>query len=87
VIPYDDEYEAVRLANHSIFGLAGSVREGDRQHVSAALDASATQCSAPPRSGPIRLFLAGASSKSGIGRGYGKPGLGTFVEVNAVHGG
>ena len=86
VIPYDDEDDAVRIANDSPYGLGGSVWTADPAH---GLDLArrvrtgmfGVNAFAPDPAAPFGGYKA-----SGIGREYGRFGLEAFVEVKAVHG-
>src|SRR3546814_17447896 len=80
VIPFDDVDDAVRIANDSEFGLAGSVWTGDS---SAGMDVARRV-----RTGTFGVnqytmdFVApfGGFKASGIGRAFGKEGLETYPE-------
>ncbi|MBM3112964.1 aldehyde dehydrogenase family protein [Pseudomonas sp. P66] len=84
LIPYQDEAQAIALANDSPFGLSSAVWAADRQHAMAlARQLRAGQC-----------FLNGAAfnyqapfggyKQSGNGREWGEEGLAEFVEIKAV---
>ncbi|KPI05212.1 Betaine-aldehyde dehydrogenase [Actinobacteria bacterium OK074] len=84
VIPYDDEDDAVRIANNSIFGLSGGVM--------SATDERAVAVARRIRSGTFTInggnyFAAdvpfGGYKQSGIGRENGVPGLEEFLEYKA----
>jgi len=84
VIPYDDEEEAVRLANDSDYGLAGSVWTADPAH---GLDVARKV-----RTGTYAVnmylmdFIApfGGYKSSGIGREFGKEGLEEYLEYKSI---
>jgi len=84
VIPYDDEEEAVRLANDSDYGLAGSVWTADPAH---GLDVARNV-----RTGTYAVnmylmdFIApfGGYKSSGIGREFGKEGLEEYLEYKSI---
>ena len=84
IIPYDTEEDAVRIANDSIYGLAGGVWSGD----SARANAVARRL----RTGQVEVNGAGFNptapfggyKQSGIGRELGAFGLEEFLEVKAV---
>ncbi|MGI8329450.1 aldehyde dehydrogenase family protein [Actinomadura scrupuli] len=84
VIPYDDEDDAVRIANNSIFGLSGAVHSGDQERAVAVARRI--------RSGTFSInggdyFSAdvpfGGYKQSGIGREMGAAGLEEFLESKA----
>jgi betaine-aldehyde dehydrogenase len=84
IIPYEDEEDAIRIANDSIYGLSGAVWSGDAER--------AKRVAKRMRTG--RVYINGASfnvmapfggyKQSGIGRELGTFGLDEFLEVKAV---
>jgi aldehyde dehydrogenase (NAD+) len=86
LIPYEDENDAVRIANDTPYGLAGFVTSGDLE--------SARRVARKMRSGNVhingaRLDFAscfGGYKQSGNGREWGKAGLEEFLELKAVLG-
>ncbi|MBY8883150.1 aldehyde dehydrogenase [Actinacidiphila acidipaludis] len=84
VIAYDDEDDAVRIANDSEYGLSGGVWSSDPEH---ALDVARRI-----RTGTVTVNGAsvafdgpfGGFKASGIGREYGAVGLGTYTEYKTV---
>ena len=84
LMPYDDEEDAVRIANDSIYGLAGGVWSGDPEH--------AKRVARRIRTGQIEINGAtfnplapfGGFKQSGHGRELGKFGLEEFVEVKSL---
>ena len=85
VIDYDDEDDAIRIANDSQYGLSGNVWSPDIDRAQSV----ARQI----RSGQVGIngnFLDwaipfGGMKQSGIGRELGTAGLDAFHEVQAVH--
>ena len=85
VIPFDDVDDAVRIANDSEFGLAGSVWTGDPQGV--GMDVARRV-----RTGTFGVnqytmdFIApfGGFKASGIGREFGKEGLEHYLEQKTI---
>lgn len=83
-IPYDDEDQAIAIANDSAYGLAGSVWTGD---VDRGLDVARRV-----RTGTygINQYLMDFSSPfggfkdSGIGREFGPEGLGQYLEAKSI---
>ncbi|WP_377273749.1 aldehyde dehydrogenase [Peterkaempfera sp. SMS 1(5)a] len=84
VIAYDDEEDAVRIANDSEYGLSGGVWSSDEQHALAVArrvrTGTVTVNGAPIGfDGPFGGFKA-----SGIGREYGATGLAGYVEYKTI---
>ena len=84
IIPYDDEDDAVRIANDSMYGLAGGVWSGDPEHAQAVARRI--------RTGQIDINGAtfnplapfGGFKQSGHGRELGRFGLEEFLEVKSL---
>lgn len=84
VIGYDDEEEAVRIANDTEFGLAAGVWSGDADRamrVARRLRAGQVQVNG---AGVNPLAPFGGYKQSGVGREWGLHGLDEFCEVKAV---
>ncbi|MEU3853910.1 aldehyde dehydrogenase [Streptomyces sp. NPDC029554] len=84
VIAYDDEDDAVRIANDSEYGLSGGVWSADEEHALAVArrirTGTVTVNGAPIAfDGPFGGFKA-----SGLGREYGAVGLGTYTEYKTI---
>jgi aldehyde dehydrogenase (NAD+) len=86
IIPYEDEDDAVRIANDTPYGLSGFVNSGDLER--------ARRVARRIRSGNVhingaRLDFAGCFGgfkQSGNGREWGEAGLEEFLELKAVFG-
>jgi aldehyde dehydrogenase (NAD+) len=86
IIPYDDEDEAIRIANDTPYGLSGYVSCDD-------LD-TARRIASRMRTGMVHINGAWADSaapfggykQSGNGREWGHHGLDEFLEVKSVYG-
>ena len=86
MIPYEDEDEAIRIANDTPYGLAGYVQSGDIDH--------ARSVAARIRAGNVHINGAsggfdvpfGGFKQSGNGREWGHHGFTDFLEIKAVEG-
>ncbi len=84
IMPYDDEDDAIGIANDSIYGLAGGVWSSDPEH--------AKRVARRIRTGQVEINGAafnplapfGGYKQSGHGRELGKFGLEEFLEVKAM---
>jgi betaine-aldehyde dehydrogenase len=84
IIPYDTEEEAVRIANDTIYGLAGGVWSGDPERakrVARQLRAGQVEVNGGPFN-PLAPF--GGYKQSGNGREFGKFGLEEYLEVKSL---
>lgn len=86
VIPYDDDSDAVRLANDSRYGLAGSVFTSDFERGLSVARSVRTGTFGINGYAPDPLAPFGGFKESGIGREWGDYGLGEYVEIKAVNG-
>jgi aldehyde dehydrogenase (NAD+) len=84
VIPYDDEDDALRIANDSSYGLSGAVWAGDPEHALAFAKRMRTgQVEVNGgRFNPMAPF--GGYKQSGNGRELGRFGLEEFLEVKSL---
>jgi aldehyde dehydrogenase (NAD+) len=86
IIPYENEEEAIRLANDTPYGLSGYVNSGDLEH--------ARRVAKRIRSGNVHMNGArvdfagcfGGYKQSGNGREWGEAGLEEFLELKAIFG-
>jgi aldehyde dehydrogenase (NAD+) len=86
IIPFDDEDDAVRIANDTIYGLAGFVTSGDLER--------ARRVARRIRAGNVHINNArvdfagcfGGYRQSGNGREWGEAGLEEFLELKAIFG-
>ncbi|MEM8972554.1 MAG: aldehyde dehydrogenase family protein, partial [Pseudomonadota bacterium] len=86
IIGYDDEAEAVKIANDSPFGLAAYVSSGDAdraRNVARALNAGMVHINMAVAD-PFAPF--GGTKQSGNGREWGEAGLEEYLEVKSVMG-
>lgn len=87
VIPFEDDADAIRIANDTEYGLSGYVWSRDRERALAVAGAL--------RTGMVHLNGAsldtaapfGGYGKSGNGREWGVFGLEEFLEVKSIYGG
>ncbi|HTT86046.1 MAG TPA: aldehyde dehydrogenase family protein [Acidimicrobiales bacterium] len=84
IMPYDTEEEAVRIANDTVYGLAGGVWAGDKDH--------AEKVARQVRAGQVEVNGGGFNpsapfggyKQSGIGRELGRFGFEEFLEVKSL---
>ncbi len=86
LIPFDDEAEAIRIANDTIFGLAAAVwtRDIGRAHrVARAVKAGTVWINTYLYTDLISPF--GGYKQSGIGRELGRQSIDAYTEVKSVY--
>jgi acyl-CoA reductase-like NAD-dependent aldehyde dehydrogenase len=84
ILPYDDEDDAVRIANDTVYGLAGGVWSADQER--------AKRVARRLRTGQVEVNGGsfnpsapfGGYRQSGVGREYGRYGFEEFLEVKAI---
>jgi acyl-CoA reductase-like NAD-dependent aldehyde dehydrogenase len=84
IMPYEDENDAVRIANDTVYGLAGGVWSGNGEH--------AKQVALRIRTGQVEinggafnpLAPFGGYKQSGYGRELGRFGLEEFLQVKSL---
>ncbi|MGV0654674.1 aldehyde dehydrogenase family protein [Mycolicibacterium thermoresistibile] len=85
VIPYDDEDDAVRIANDTAYGLAGNVMSGSIEHalaVARRLRAGFIGINGAAGYGADTPF--GGYKDSGVGRQNGVAGFDQYTEIKSV---
>src|SRR6187399_3199352 len=86
LMPYDDEEDAVRIANATVYGLSSHVQSADQdsaRRVARRIRAGQVHINYPAWSGHAPF---GGYRQSGNGREYGVFGLEEYLEVKAVLG-
>ena len=85
VIPYDNEAEAIAIANDSDYGLCGSVWTADAEH-GAAVAAQVRTGVVAINSAMILDFNApfGGFKQSGMGRELGPEGIAPYTELQSI---
>ncbi|MCM2306791.1 MAG: aldehyde dehydrogenase family protein [Sulfuritalea sp.] len=84
IISYTDEDDAVRIANASVYGLAGGVWSGSDEHAEKVARRLRTG-QVEINGGPFNIYAPfGGYKQSGNGRELGKYGLEDFLEYKAM---
>ena len=86
IIPYDDEDDAVRIANDTPYGLSGYVTSADldrARSVAARLRTGMVHINSAPLDA---MAPFGGYKHSGNGREWGEHGLEEFLEIKSVYG-
>jgi len=86
IIPYDDDDDAVRIANDTPYGLSGYVSSGDLDH--------ARSVASRLRTGMVHINNApldasapfGGYKQSGNGREWGAYGIEEYLEIKSIYG-
>jgi acyl-CoA reductase-like NAD-dependent aldehyde dehydrogenase len=84
IIAYDDESDAIRIANESEYGLSGAVWSTDLAHASAVARKIRTGTVRINNAPPSNRLPFGGFKRSGIGRERGLFGLEEFVELQTI---
>lgn len=86
VIPYDDDADAVRIANDSDYGLCGGVFTGDNERGLAVARQVRTGTYMVNSNIPIDFSSPfGGYKASGMGREFGEDGLELFLEKKTIN--
>ena len=86
ILPYEDEEDAIRIANATIYGLSSHVQSADQEsarRVARRIRAGQVHINFPAWSGYAPF---GGYRQSGNGREYGVFGLEEYLEVKAILG-
>jgi acyl-CoA reductase-like NAD-dependent aldehyde dehydrogenase len=84
IIPYEDDDDAVRIANDTVYGLAGGVWSGDEDRAKRVARRLRTGQVEINGGGFNPLVPFGGYKQSGNGRELGKYGLEEYLEVKAM---
>ncbi len=85
VIPYEDDADAIRIANNSSYGLAGGVSGGDFER--AMKIARAVRTGSMGINGGMAIsgdLPFGGYKDSGIGREWGLEGIEEYTEIKTI---
>lgn len=86
ILPYEDEEDAIRIANETEYGLSSYVSSSDTKHaadVGSRIRAGQVHING---AGPDMMAPFGGYKKSGNGREWGKEGFDEFLESKALLG-
>lgn len=84
IIPYDDEEDAIRIANDTVYGLAGGVWSADPERARRVARRLRTG-QVEVNGGNFNLMAPfGGYKQSGRGREYGKYGIEEFLEIKSM---
>jgi aldehyde dehydrogenase (NAD+) len=85
VIPFEDDEDAIRIANESEYGLGGVIMSGDRER--ALRVARRVRAGAISVNGGASItgdLPFGGYKRSGIGREWGREGIEEYLEIKAI---
>ncbi|MBL5977723.1 aldehyde dehydrogenase family protein [Comamonas sp. NyZ500] len=86
MIPYDDEEDAIRMANDTVYGLSGYVQSGSLERARSVAARLRTGMVHLNGAGPDFNAPFGGYKQSGNGREWGEHGFRDFLETKAVMG-
>ena len=86
IIPYEDEADAIRIANDSVYGLGGGVQSADRKRAFRVASQIRTGVMMINDATPDLSAPFGGYKQSGNGREWGHFGFEEFLEVKTVMG-
>ncbi len=86
ILPYDNEEEAIRIANDTVYGLSGYVSAGDTERALRVASRLRTGNVHLNGAGPDFSAPFGGYKQSGNGREWGAFGFEEFLETKAVMG-
>jgi len=86
ILPYENEEEAIRMANDTVYGLSGYVQSGDIDHARKVASRLRTGNVHLNGAGPDFAAAFGGYKQSGNGREWGVHGFEEFLEIKSVFG-
>jgi aldehyde dehydrogenase (NAD+) len=85
VIPFEDDEDAIRIANDSTYGLGGAVTSGDRERAMGIARRIRAGCISVNDGMSITGDLPfGGVKGSGMGREWGREGIEEFLDTKAI---
>ena len=85
VIPFEDDADAIRIANDSVYGLGGSVVSADRERAMRIARRIRAGCISVNGGMSITGDLPfGGVKGSGVGREWGREGIEEFLDTKAI---
>jgi aldehyde dehydrogenase (NAD+) len=85
VIPFEDDEDAIRIANDSVYGLSGGVTSGDFDRAMRIANRIRTGTISVNGGAPINGDLPfGGYKHSGIGRAWGVEGIEEYLETKTI---
>lgn len=84
VIPYEDDEDAVRIANDSVYGLGGMVTGSEERALNIAKRIKAGALAVNGGLSITGDMPFGGFKQSGIGREWGREGIEEFLETKAI---
>jgi aldehyde dehydrogenase (NAD+) len=85
VIPYENDDDAVRIANHSVYGLSGAVNSGSEEHALAVARRIRTGTIAVNGAQWFHVDTPfGGYKQSGLGRENGEMGFEEYLETKVI---
>ena len=85
VIPFDDEADAIRLANDSSYGLGGSIFSSDPERAQKMAEQIETGSVGINFFGSNLAAPFGGWKDSGIGMEYGPEGVNAYLNLKSIH--
>lgn len=86
ILGYEDEEDAIQIANDTVYGLAGNVSSSDHERACRVARRMRAGRIIVNYAGPDRYAPFGGYKQSGNGREWGAYGLEEFLEVKAIIG-